>query len=143
MENMKKVFVKAIILTLMIYILTAWTQSKTILKENKEIRNLISINDYSELNNKNGYYYFGRPDCLSCVDFQEILEHELYANKDITVFYINTAYWKKENKNFSKLLEDNSIDSVPVVILFENNIEVSRYARSDSSILKSYFAKEK
>lgn len=87
---------------------------------------IVSINDIDDLySNKNGIYYFGRPDCLECIELQEHIEKKK-TNHQIQLKYINTAYWKKNDLKFMDFLNDNQIESVPVLIEYSNNTEIKR-----------------
>ncbi len=87
---------------------------------------IVSINDIDDLySNKNGIYYFGRPDCLECIEMQEHIEKKK-TNQQIQLKYINTAYWKKNDLKFMDFLNDNQIESVPVLIEYSNNTEIKR-----------------
>ena len=87
---------------------------------------IVSINDIYDLySNKNGIYYFGRPDCLECIEMQEHIEKKK-TNQQIQLKYINTAYWKKNDLKFMDFLNDNQIESVPVLIEYSNNTEIKR-----------------
>ena len=87
---------------------------------------IVSINDIDDLySNKNGIYYFRRPDCLECIEMQEHIEKKK-TNQQIQLKYINTAYWKKNDLKFMDFLNDNQIESVPVLIEYSNNTEIKR-----------------
>ena len=87
---------------------------------------IVSINDIDDLySNKNGIYYFGRPDCLECIEMQEHIEKKK-TNQQIQLKYINTAYWKKNDLKFMDFLNDNQIASVPVLIAYSTNTEIKR-----------------
>ena len=48
------------------------------------------------------------------------------TNQQIQLKYINTAYWKKNDLKFMDFLNDNQIESVPVLIEYSNNTEIKR-----------------
>lgn len=56
---------------------------------------IVSINNMDSFySNKDGIYYFGRPDCLECIEMQKHIK-KIKTNQQIQLKYINTAYWKK------------------------------------------------
>lgn len=85
-----------------------------------------SINNKERIyNNKNGIYYFGRPDCLECIKFQNKIK-KTKSHKQIILQYVNTAYWKRSDYNFCEFLKQSKIDKVPILIEYKNNIEIKR-----------------
>ena len=58
---------------------------------------------------------------------------------NVAIKYINTAYWKK-NVKFIYFLEGNRVDTVPVIIYYENNHETNRLTKINE--LKSFFNKK-
>lgn len=84
--------------------------------------------------NKDGIYYFGRPDCLECIEMQKHIK-KIKTNQQIQLKYINTAYWKKNDSKFNDFLSENQIESVPVFIKYKNNDEIRR-ANNINTFLK-------
>lgn len=92
-------------------------------KVNGEIVSLDKMEDIE--NDKNGYYYFGRPDCIECRDFQKELDSYL-ENNNILVKYINTNYFKSNFNSFQDFLQEESITEIPIIIYYYDNVEVNR-----------------
>lgn len=96
---------------------------------------IVSINNMDSFySNKDGIYYFGRPDCLECIEMQKHIK-KIKTNQQIQLKYINTAYWKKNDSKFNDFLSENQIESVPVFIKYKNNDEIRR-ANNINTFLK-------
>ena len=133
MQSVKKLLLILSLFCILISIVLINSHDKEI-----ETGEIDSINDLTELDYKQGYYYYGRPDCIDSIKFQKELEKFLKIN-NVTIKYINTAYWKK-NVKFIYFLESNRVDTVPVIIYYENNHEINRLTKINE--LKSFFNKK-
>ena len=133
MQSVKKLLLILSLFCILISIVLIHSHDKGI-----ETGEIASISDLTELDYKQGYYYYGRPDCIDCIKFQKELEKFLKTN-NVAIKYINTAYWKK-NVKFIYFLEGNRVDTVPVIIYYENNHETNRLTKINE--LKSFFNKK-
>ena len=123
---MKKILYIFLIITIFIVGCNANDFNKTYAIE------IVSINDMDSFySNKNGIYYFGRPDCLECIEMQESVE-KIKTNQQVQLKYVNTAYWKKNVLKFNDFLSENRIESVPVFIEYKNNNEIRRSNNIDT-----------
>lgn len=128
----KKVFIIFIVITSLLVVLL-FIDSKINLSRNGEI---VSIHEMDDLNTLDGYYYFGRPDCLACRTFQKELD-DFIATNEISIQYINTSYFKNEYAGFKEFLMKENIDTVPVMIYYNSNIEVKRII--DEKQIRDFF----
>ena len=133
MQSVKKLLLILSLFCILISIVLINSHDKGI-----ETGEIASISDLTELDYKQGYYYYVRPDCIDCIKFQKELEKFLKTN-NVAIKYINTAYWKK-NVKFIYFLEGNRVDTVPVIIYYENNHETNRLTKINE--LKSFFNKK-
>ena len=133
MQSVKKLLLILSLFCILISIVLINSHDKGI-----ETGEIASISDLTELDYKQEYYYYGRPDCIDCIKFQKELEKFLKTN-NVAIKYINTAYWKK-NVKFIYFLEGNRVDTVPVIIYYENNHETNRLTKINE--LKSFFNKK-
>ncbi len=92
MQSVKKLLLILSLFCILISIVLINSHDKGI-----ETGEIASISDLTELDYKQGYYYYGRPDCIDCIKFQKELEKFLKTN-NVAIKYINTAYWKKNVK---------------------------------------------
>lgn len=105
-----------------------------ITEKEKDIQDfIVSIKNYDELDIKEGYHYFGSPSCLTCKEFQKILEKEIVKQGQI-IYYVNTQFWKNKEPDFGNFMVEMNIDEVPLIIHYNNDIEIRRFYYSDEEI---------
>lgn len=95
-------------------------------QKNNDIVSLDSLTNLNDLiNTTDGYFYFGRPDCIDCRYFQNLLE-KFTQNKKNKIYYINTLYFRKTYTNFNDFLSEKKITTVPLLIHFKNGVEINK-----------------
>ena len=77
---------------------------------------IIGISSQYFFNNLHGryYIYFGRPTCVSCVEFASYLEKYLDESGWV-VYYFDTEYWK-DNPRYDLILEKYQVATVPLLV---------------------------
>ena len=77
---------------------------------------IIGISSQYFFNNLHGryYIYFGRPTCVSCVEFASYLEKYLDESGWV-VYYFDTEYWK-DNPRYDLILEKYQVTTVPLLV---------------------------